>query len=135
MAPSGVLLFGLLFFIPLLGMAVRRWALAGSMTDVGIDDEFIRRRRGVVTDSPHPAGPAAPGRSESASAQTPRPQALAIRRYPIRVLRNGIYRLNPEGVDALRAWLDGVWADALTGFQKLADATDPSVPDPEQEHP
>src|SRR5688500_114475 len=31
-----------------------------------------------------------------------------------------IYRLNPEGVGALRAWLDGVWSDALTGFQKAA---------------
>ena len=53
----------------------------------------------------------------------------------LRVLREGglvisraegnrrIYRLNPEGVTALRAWLDGVWNDALTGFHKLADTT------------
>ena len=33
-----------------------------------------------------------------------------------------IYQLNPEGVAALRAWLDGVWGDALAGFQKAADA-------------
>jgi DNA-binding transcriptional ArsR family regulator len=45
-----------------------------------------------------------------------------------------IYRLNPDGVGALRAWLDGVWGDALTGFQKAAldAATDP---DAEQEIP
>jgi DNA-binding transcriptional ArsR family regulator len=35
-----------------------------------------------------------------------------------------IYHLNPDGVTALRAWLDGVWNDALTGFHKLAE-TDP----------
>ena len=34
-----------------------------------------------------------------------------------------IYRLNPDGVGALRAWLDGVWAQALTGFQKAAEAS------------
>ena len=52
----------------------------------------------------------------------------------LRVLRDGglvvshaegnrrIYRLNPDGVTALRVWLDGVWNDALTGFDKLARA-------------
>jgi uncharacterized membrane protein len=41
------LLFGLIFFVPLLGMAVGAGmgALAGSMTDVGIDDDFIKRTR------------------------------------------------------------------------------------------
>ncbi len=29
-----------------------------------------------------------------------------------------VYRLNPEGVAALRAYLDRVWDDALTAFQK-----------------
>ncbi len=55
----------------------------------------------------------------------------------LRVLREGglvvchregtrrVYRLNPEGVTALRAWLDGVWSDALAGFHKAADAADP----------
>jgi uncharacterized membrane protein len=45
------LLFGLLFFIPLLGMAIgaAMGGLAGSMTDVGIDDDFIRRVRDEVT--------------------------------------------------------------------------------------
>ena len=54
----------------------------------------------------------------------------------LRVLREGglvvsraegtrrIYQLNPDGVTALRTWLDGVWSDALTGFQKVAE--DPS---------
>lgn len=51
----------------------------------------------------------------------------------LRVLRDGglvvsraegtrrIYQLNPEGVTALRTWLDGVWSDALTGFQKVVE--------------
>ncbi|RTL63073.1 MAG: ArsR family transcriptional regulator [Pseudonocardiaceae bacterium] len=58
----------------------------------------------------------------------------------LRVLREGglvvseadgtrrIHRLDPAGVGALRAWLDGVWSDALTGFHKLAE-TPPDVPD------
>ena len=33
-----------------------------------------------------------------------------------------IYRLNPDGVGALRTWLDGVWGDALAGFQKAAES-------------
>jgi DNA-binding transcriptional ArsR family regulator len=64
----------------------------------------------------------------------------------LRVLRDGglvvsraegtrrIYRLNPEGVTALRTWLDGVWGDALTSFQKTAEAT-PHDPDPVEENP
>ena len=38
------MLFGLIFFVPLLGMAVgaAMGALSGSMADVGINDEFIR---------------------------------------------------------------------------------------------
>lgn len=66
----------------------------------------------------------------------------------LRVLRDGglvvssaegtrrIYRVNPEGVTALRSWLDGVWSDALTDFQKIAEAGATSTardPDPEQE--
>ncbi|MHA6785545.1 ArsR/SmtB family transcription factor [Pseudonocardia saturnea] len=63
----------------------------------------------------------------------------------LRVLRDGglvdshpegtrrIYRLNHDGVTALRAWLDGVWADALTGFQKVAET--PPAPAPRQESP
>ncbi len=45
------LLFGLIFFVPLLGMAVGAGlgALSGSMTDVGIDDEFIRTMRDEIT--------------------------------------------------------------------------------------
>ncbi len=51
----------------------------------------------------------------------------------LRVLREGglvvsraegtrrIYHLNPEGVTAMRAWLDGVWSDALTTFHKIAE--------------
>ncbi len=33
-----------------------------------------------------------------------------------------VYAVNPDGVAALRAWLDRVWAEALTAFQKAADA-------------
>ena len=41
-----------------------------------------------------------------------------------------IYRLNPEGVTALRAYLDRVWAEALTAFGKAAQAA-PDDPQPE----
>jgi uncharacterized membrane protein len=45
------LLFGLIFFVPLLGMAIGAGlgALAGSMSDVGIDDRFIAEVRDQVT--------------------------------------------------------------------------------------
>jgi DNA-binding transcriptional ArsR family regulator len=33
-----------------------------------------------------------------------------------------VYRLNPEGVSALRAYLDRIWDEALTAFQKAAEA-------------
>jgi DNA-binding transcriptional ArsR family regulator len=33
-----------------------------------------------------------------------------------------VYRLNPEGVTALRAYLDRIWDQALTAFQKAAEA-------------
>jgi len=36
-----------------------------------------------------------------------------------------VYRLNPDGVAALRAWLDRVWDDALTAFQKTTEADEP----------
>jgi uncharacterized membrane protein len=44
------MLFGLIFFIPLLGLAIGAGmgALMGSMTDVGIDDAFIRRMRDEI---------------------------------------------------------------------------------------
>src|SRR5262245_65285170 len=44
-------LFGLLFFIPLLGLAIGAGmgALAGSMGDVGIDDQFIQEVREKIT--------------------------------------------------------------------------------------
>jgi DNA-binding transcriptional ArsR family regulator len=41
-----------------------------------------------------------------------------------------IYRLNPDGVTALRAYLDRVWEEALTAFAKAARA---APLDPEQE--
>jgi DNA-binding transcriptional ArsR family regulator len=41
-----------------------------------------------------------------------------------------IYRLNPDGVTALRAYLDRIWAEALTAFGKAAQA---APTDPEQE--
>jgi DNA-binding transcriptional ArsR family regulator len=41
-----------------------------------------------------------------------------------------IYRLNPEGVTALRTYLDRIWAEALTAFAKAAQA---GPIDPEQE--
>lgn len=33
-----------------------------------------------------------------------------------------VYSLNPDGVAALRAYLDRIWDDALTAFQKVAEA-------------
>ena len=33
-----------------------------------------------------------------------------------------VYRLNPDGVAALRAYLDRIWDEALTAFQKAAEA-------------
>jgi DNA-binding transcriptional ArsR family regulator len=41
-----------------------------------------------------------------------------------------IYRLNPDGVTALRAYLDRIWEEALTAFQKAAQA---APGDPKQE--
>ena len=43
-----------------------------------------------------------------------------------------IYRLNPDGVTALRAYLDRVWAEALTAFGKAAQAA-PLDPDQEDQ--
>lgn len=44
------MLFGLLFFVPLLGLAIgaAAGALGGSLTDVGIDDKFIKEVRDKV---------------------------------------------------------------------------------------
>lgn len=45
-------LIGLIFLVPLIGMAVgaASGALAGSLTDIGIDDGFIRETRARVTE-------------------------------------------------------------------------------------
>jgi uncharacterized membrane protein len=45
------MLFGLLFFVPILGLAIGAGigALAGSMGDVGIDDNFVAQVRQKVT--------------------------------------------------------------------------------------
>jgi uncharacterized membrane protein len=45
------MLFGLLFLMPLLGAAIgaAAGALAGKFSDVGIDDEFIKRTRDSIT--------------------------------------------------------------------------------------
>jgi uncharacterized membrane protein len=45
------MLFGLIFFVPLLGAAIgaAAGALGGALTDVGIDDTFIKRVRDQVT--------------------------------------------------------------------------------------
>ncbi len=34
-----------------------------------------------------------------------------------------VYSLDPHGVAAVRAWLDGVWEHALAGFHKHAEQT------------
>ena len=33
-----------------------------------------------------------------------------------------VYHLDPEGLEPLRAWLDGFWQDALDSFAKLVQA-------------
>jgi uncharacterized membrane protein len=45
------MLFGLIFFVPLLGAAIgaATGALGGALTDVGIDDDFIRETRDKIT--------------------------------------------------------------------------------------
>jgi DNA-binding transcriptional ArsR family regulator len=43
-----------------------------------------------------------------------------------------VYRLNPDGVTALRAYLNRIWEESLTAFQKAAEAAPRA---PEQEHP
>jgi DNA-binding transcriptional ArsR family regulator len=43
-----------------------------------------------------------------------------------------VYRLNPDGVTALRVYLDRVWTEALSAFQKAAEAA-PIDLDQEQE--
>ena len=42
-----------------------------------------------------------------------------------------VYQLNPAGVSALRTYLDRIWDDALTAFQKAAQPT-PLETDKEQ---
>jgi uncharacterized membrane protein len=46
------MLFGLIFFVPLFGMAVgaAMGALSGKFADYGIDDDFIKKVRGEVTE-------------------------------------------------------------------------------------
>ncbi len=50
-----------------------------------------------------------------------------------------VYRLDPHGVAALRAWLDGVWDHALADFHKFAEqsAADETTrtDDPAKEQP
>jgi uncharacterized membrane protein len=45
------MLFGLIFFVPLLGLAIGAGmgALMGAMTDVGINDDFIKQARAKIT--------------------------------------------------------------------------------------
>ena len=46
------MLFGIIFFVPLLGMAIgaTMGALTGSLRDVGINDDFIRDCRSKITE-------------------------------------------------------------------------------------
>src|SRR4029453_3719186 len=89
-----------------------------------------------------PASPGAqrrrPGHTQSRRPPTPRsavPQPLGVQKDGGLVIRRAeaprrIYRLNPDGVTALRAYLDRVWKEALTAFGKAAQA---APLDPEQE--
>jgi len=44
-----------------------------------------------------------------------------------------LYRLNPEGVSALRDQLDTFWNRALAGFETTVDQPDPKPPTTEQQ--
>ena len=48
-----------------------------------------------------------------------------------------VYRIDPTGVDALRTYFQRIWDDALTDFQKAADAVAarPESPRPESPRP
>jgi DNA-binding transcriptional ArsR family regulator len=37
-----------------------------------------------------------------------------------------VYRLDPDGLAALRAYLDRLWTDSLTAFKTAAEADDPA---------
>lgn len=38
-----------------------------------------------------------------------------------------LYRLERDGFDAARGWIDAFWSDALTRFKLLAENTDPEA--------
>src|SRR5882757_6536323 len=38
-----------------------------------------------------------------------------------------IYRIDPRGIGAMRAWLDGHWTGALDAFQVYADAKEEEI--------
>lgn len=40
-----------------------------------------------------------------------------------------IYRLNPDGVNALQSYFQAIWDDALASFQKAADRNAPPAPE------
>ena len=40
-----------------------------------------------------------------------------------------IYRLNPDGVDALRGYFQAIWDDVLTSFHKAADRAASPAPE------
>jgi DNA-binding transcriptional ArsR family regulator len=33
-----------------------------------------------------------------------------------------LYRIDPQGIAAVRAWLDGLWSEALQAFAEVVDA-------------
>lgn len=45
-----------------------------------------------------------------------------------------LYRVNPSGLDAVRAWVDSFWDDALTAFVAHAEQATPTVPSDGAEH-
>ncbi len=50
-----------------------------------------------------------------------------------------VYSLDPQGVSALRSWLDGVWEHALANVHKFAEQTvadeTAGADHPDEEHP
>lgn len=77
----------------------------------------------IVKDGPHPVGRVAARVPVSRPAVSQHLAVLAEAGL-LRVEAKGtrrLYRAHPEGLEALKAWLERMWADALASFQNEID--------------
>jgi DNA-binding transcriptional ArsR family regulator len=77
----------------------------------------------IVKDGPHPVGQVAARVPVSRPAVSQHLAVLAeagLVRVEARGARR-LYRADPKGLEALRAWLEGMWADALANFKDEID--------------